>query len=377
MSGAPDAGVPTQALRSTLFEITAIPSPIGEEKALCDHLQARFTRSLGAERIIRFRDSLIVRVNEKPGAPKVALVGHTDVVRTNHDGPVRIEGDRLYGPGAADMKSGLALMIELSERLDRARLPCDLSLVFYEREEGPYAENVLGPMLERFELLRSLDFAICLEPSSNELQLGCMGSVHATARFEGRTAHSARPWQGENAILKSARFLTELGAREPVDVRVDGYLFREVLSPTLATGGRGRNVVPDRFELNLNYRFAPTRGPEQVAAEIGAMLEGQAVVEATDLSPACRPHAAHPFVKWLAQCGVTDTKVKQAWTDVARFDQVGVPAVNLGPGLQSQAHQPNEYTELPALDAGYAIFHKFLMGLPALPAAATRTPAAP
>jgi succinyl-diaminopimelate desuccinylase len=296
----------------------------------------------------------------------VALVGHLDVVRTAHDGPVRIEGDRLYGPGAADMKSGLTLMIELGERLDRERLPCDLTLVFYEREEGPYAENVLGPMLEQFELLRTLDFAICLEPSSNELQLGCMGSVHVTARFEGRTAHSARPWQGENAILKSAGFLQELAARAPVDVEVDGHLFREVITPTLALANRGRNVVPDRFDLNLNYRFAPTRTPPVVVEELRTLLDGRAVIEPTDLSPACRPHTAHPFVRWLGQCGVAATKVKQAWTDVARFDQVGVPAVNLGPGLQSQAHQPNEYTELPPLDAGYRILHKFLTALPPL-----------
>ena len=357
---------PTDALRRTLLEITNIPSPIGEERALCDHVQQRLAARIGAGKLTRFRDSLIARVCERPGAPKVALVGHLDVVRTSHDGAPRIEGDRLYGPGAADMKSGLTLMLELGERLDPAHLPCDLTLVFYEREEGPYAENVLGPMLEQFPLLRALDFAICLEPSSNELQLGCMGSVHATVRFEGRTAHSARPWQGENAILKSAGFLQELAARAPVDVEVDGHLFREVISPTLAGASRGRNVIPDRFELNLNYRFAPTRTPDQVVDELRALVAGRAVVEPTDLSPACRPHAGHPFVKWLSQCGVTDTKVKQAWTDVARFDQVGVPAVNLGPGLQSQAHQPNEYTELPPLDAGYLILHKFLNGLPPL-----------
>jgi len=221
-------------------------------------------------------------------------------------------------------------------------------------------------MLEHFELLRSLDLAICLEPSDNNLQLGCMGSAHATVRFRGKTSHSARPWQGDNAILKAGAFLTELAAREPKDVEVDGFTFREVITPTLASGGRGRNVVPDRFELNVNYRFAPTRGPEVVADELRALARGRAVVEATDLSPACRPHAHHPYVQWLIKCGVTATKIKQAWTDVARFDQVGVPAVNFGPGLQNQAHQPNEYTDLPLLDQGYAILERFLTGLPAL-----------
>jgi succinyl-diaminopimelate desuccinylase len=125
-------------------------------------------------------------------------------------------------------------------------------------------------------------------------------------------------------------------------------------------------VVPDRFEINLNYRFAPSRTPEDAVLDLKKMLEGQAVVEATDLSPACRPHSGHPYVKWLSQCGVTGTQIKQAWTDVARFDQIGVPAVNLGPGVQGQAHQPNEYTELPLLQTGYHIFHKFLTGLPAI-----------
>jgi succinyl-diaminopimelate desuccinylase len=189
-------------------------------------------------------------------------------------------------------------------------------------------------------------------------------------RFEGRTAHSARPWQGENAILKSARFLQALAERPPRELVVDGQPFREVITPTLAQGGRGRNVVPDRFELNLNYRFAPGRTPQQVVEELRALVGAQAVLEPTDLSPACHPHATHPYVRWLAQCGVAGTAVKQAWTDVARFDQVGVPAVNLGPGLQAQAHQPNEHTELPLLDAGYLILHKFLTGLPPLPVGA-------
>jgi succinyl-diaminopimelate desuccinylase len=193
-----------------------------------------------------------------------------------------------------------------------------------------------------------------------------MGSVHVTAHFEGRTAHSARPWQGENAVLKAVPFLQALAVREPREVEIDGHVFREVITPTLAHAGGGRNVVPDRFEVNLNYRFAPPRTPQEVVDELRELIGDGAVVEPTDLSPACRPHAAHPFVKHLSGCGVTGTKIKQAWTDVARFDQVGVPAVNLGPGVNSQAHQPNEFTELPLLDTGYRIFHNFLTGLPAL-----------
>jgi succinyl-diaminopimelate desuccinylase len=351
------------ALATTLLEITTIKSPIGEERELCDHVQARLARSFPPHAITRFRDSLIVHANARAGAPKIALVGHLDVVRTQHDGPARIEGERLYGAGASDMKSGLALMIELAERLDLTALPCDLTLVFYEREEGPFAENVLGPMLDTFDTLRHFELAICLEPSDNRLQLGCMGSLHATVTFKGRTAHSARPWEGENAITNAAGFLAELGARKPVEHVVDGMLFKEVLTPTLARGGRGRNVVPDEFELNLNYRFAPGKTPEQALAELVALVAGRAQVIATDLSPAGRPHAAHPLVQKLIAAGVVAVERKQAWTDVARFDQIGVPAVNFGPGLNAQAHQPNEYTELPLLEQGYKILERFLTSL--------------
>jgi succinyl-diaminopimelate desuccinylase len=349
-----------EALRSTLLDITAVPSPIGEEEALCNVVEDRLRRTLGEDAVHRHQHSLVVHVAARPGRPKVALVGHLDTVRTEHDGPPRIEVERLYGPGAADMKSGLAVMLELVERLDRGALPCDLTMVFYEREEGPYEENMLGPLLDRFERLRKLDLAVCLEPSNNELQLGCMGSVHVTVRFRGRTAHSARPWQGDNAILAARHFLDELADRAPADVVIEGHHFREVVSPTLASGGRQRNVVPDLFELNLNYRFAPGRTPTEVVDELRAWVGDRAEIVPTDLSPAGHPHAHHPLVSHLASCGVAGVRTKQAWTDVARFDAVGVPAVNFGPGTQAQAHQKNEYTELPLLYEGYRILERFL-----------------
>ncbi len=347
------------ALRDTLLTLTRIPSPIGEEAELCDHVEERLSASLGADSITRFHDSLIVHAVRRDSAPRIALVGHLDTVRTQHDGVPRVEGNRLYGAGAADMKSGLAVMIELVERLDRRALPCDLTLIFYEREEGPFEENRLGPILDTHPDLHELDIAICLEPSDNQMQLGAMGSVHATLTFVGRTAHSARPWQGDNALFKAARFIRELEQREPHDVEIDGYVFREVITPTVIRGGGPRNVVPGDAELNVNYRFAPGRTPEEAFSELRDLAGDGCRIQATDLSPAGHPHAGNRFIQHLMQCGVNGVRSKQAWTDVARFDAIGVPGVNLGPGTAAQAHQPNEYTELDQLLEGYAIFERF------------------
>ena len=350
----------SEALARTLLELTGIPSPIGEEAALCDYVESRLARSLGEEAITRFHHSLIVRAVRRPGAPRIALVGHLDTVRTEHDGPARIEGNKLYGAGAADMKSGLAIMIEAAERIDRAALPYDLTLIFYEREEGPFEENRLGPLLDAYPELHTLDLAICLEPSDNELQLGAVGSVHATLTFHGQTAHSARPWQGDNALYKAAALLKELESRRARDVEVDGFTFIEVMTPTVISGGAARNVVPGRAELNVNYRFAPGRTPEQALEELRELGNGEFDVLPTDLSPAGRPHARNPLVRHLMRSGVSQVTSKQAWTDVARFDSIGVPGVNLGPGTAAQAHQPNEYTELHKLADGYTIFERFL-----------------
>ncbi len=351
----------TDALEATLLELCAISSFTGEEGAVCDHVEAGLVKLLGRACVARDGHSLVVTPKVPDGLPKVVLAGHFDVVRTDHDGPPRIEGERIYGPGAADMKSGLAVMLHLLQDLQDGWIPRYApTFVFYEREEGPYLENRLGDLLEHFPALSKVELAVCLEPSSNVLQLGCMGSLHARVRFHGRTSHSARPWQGENAIHKAAPFLARLAAREPRDVVIDGMLYREVISATLAEGGRGRNVVPDLFTLNVNFRFAPGRTPEEAEDELATMVAGDATIEVFDRSPSALPHRVHPLVEALETLGVSSVEPKQAWTDVARFATVGVAAVNFGPGTQSQAHQRNEWTDRGALAEGMALFRRWL-----------------
>jgi len=353
------------ALDETLLWLCSIASPIGEEKALCDAVAERLSRLSLAAPIRRYGDSIVVPLlrRREAGRPHIALVGHLDTVRTEN-GPARIEEGRCFGAGAADMKAGLAVMIVVAETLGLV-LDCDLTLVFYAREEGPYAENELGPVLAADEDLRGVDLAVCLEPSDNMLHLGCCGAIHATVTFEGRTAHSARPWEGENAITKAAGLLDRLAKLAPIAHPIDGLVYRTTTTVTLANGGRGRNIVPDTFTLNLNHRFAPDTSLEQAQADVRALVgtEEGARIELTDLSPAAMPSASHPLVKKLVDAGVRGVEPKQAWTDVARFSSLGIAAVNFGPGENKQAHQKNESTDLSLLFQGYKILSTWLRSI--------------
>ncbi|MDB4943493.1 MAG: N-succinyl-L,L-diaminopimelate desuccinylase [Labilithrix sp.] len=361
LSGRSPAAV---VLEETLLWLCSVPSPIGEERALCDAVAGRLGRLPLAGPIRRYGESIVVPVTRrKDGRPHVVLAGHLDTVRTEN-GPARIENGRCFGAGAADMKSGLAVMIVLAETLGDLAA-CDLSLVFYAREEGPFLENELGPVLAQDADLLTADVAVCLEPSDNRLHLGCCGAIHATVTFQGKTAHSARPWEGENAITKAAGLLDRLAVLAPIEHHIDGLLFRTTTTVTLANGGRSRNVVPDVFALNLNHRFAPSTSLEQAQQDLLALVGDSARVEFTDLSPAALPSASHPLVQQLAAAGVRGIEPKQAWTDVARFAQLGIAAVNFGPGENAQAHQKNESTDLALVFQGYRILYTWLTTLKA------------
>lgn len=348
---------PQVPLEETLLWLCSIPSPIGEEKEICDAVEARLAKIASVR---RYGNSIVVPVIRRGGEGRkhVALVGHLDTVRTEN-GPARIEGTRCFGAGAADMKSGLACMIVIAETL-ADQIACDLTLVFYAREEGPYAENELGPVLAADADLRAVDLAVCLEPSDNRLHVGCCGAIHASVTFEGKTAHSARPWEGDNAIVKAAPLLTRLAALRPIEHVVDGHTYRTVTTVTIANGGRGRNIVPDVLTLNLNHRFAPSTSLEQAQAAVVALVGGEAEVTFTDLSPAALPSTSHPLVRELVAAGVKGIEPKQAWTDVARFSALGIAAVNFGPGENAQAHQKNESTDLGLVHEGQRILAAWL-----------------
>ena len=345
-----------EELARRTLSLCQIRSPIGSEGEIADYV----AREISGERI----GNAVVAGRVSGERPAVILAGHLDTVPLQEgDFPARRSNGRVFGRGASDMKGALAVMIELWRNLDRTALPVDLVEIFYDREEGPIAENGLLPLLTARPDLRRATLALCLEPTDLALQIGCCGSMHATLTFQGRSAHSARPWQGENAIHKAGALLGHLKEQAPREVRAGELVYREVMSVTRIDGFTGRNVVPAKCELNLNYRFAPGRTLSSAQQEVEQLAHRfGAECRIIDRAPAGPAIFDNPLLQEFRALTAAPIEAKQAWTDVAQLAAEGIPAANFGPGEQAQAHQKNESCGEEALLRAWSMLERFLRG---------------
>lgn len=347
-----------EELEQLLLDLLAMPCVTGDEGPIADWLTQRY-QAVG-EQVARIGHSVIVG-DLADLRPMVLLVGHVDVVPpTDDDRRPRRDGDSIVGRGASDMKSGLAAAMGCFEDARLRSAERNLVLVAYAGEEGAHEGNELAEVLARLPRLTEAALAVVLEPTDLEVQLGCLGVLHGEVTFSGRAAHSARPWQGENALTKAGAFLAELHHTGPRDVVVDGLLYREVFTATGAQTSNARNVVPDRFVVNLNYRFAPDKDVAEAEASLLSLVGDRADVLIVDRAPSARPYADDPEVAAFTAAVSAPVQPKQAWTDVARLAAAGVPALNYGPGLTSQAHQRGEHVPVGNLHAAAAALERYL-----------------
>jgi succinyl-diaminopimelate desuccinylase len=293
----------------------------------------------------------------RTGRPLVVLAGHLDTVPANGNIPGRIENGVVHGLGASDMKGGLAVMVELARWASVAdALAFDPAFLFFAREEISVEHSPL-PALFDSGLIADAELVLVLEPTDNELQVGCVGNINAQLRFEGKSAHTARPWLGVNAIDLAVEGLRPVVGLPPHDVEVEGLLFREVLSLTRIQGGRADNVVPDLVEATLNFRYAPHRTPADAESRLRELAGG---VEITSHSPAAPVAVRNPLVQRLRDLGGFEVTPKQAWTPVAQFAERGLDAVNFGPGATRFAHTRDEQIEIAALERSFDSLRAFL-----------------
>lgn len=351
-----------ETLADLLETLVNIPSETGREAAIADWMAARL-RAIGRGELTRSGHSLVWRgPHGRADRPLLVLAGHLDTVPANGNAVARREDGRLYGLGSSDMKAGDAVLLALLESLDPDRLRFDLAAVFYDAEEGPSEDNGLRRLLEEMAWLRQARLAILLEPTDMRVELGCIGTMNAEVRVTGKSAHSARPWLGVNAVERAAPWLAEITRFPVTPTQVGGVEYRETLQVTTLRAGRARNVVPDELVVNLNYRFTPDRTLEQAETRLRGLVPPEFEFQVVDRAPAGRVCEDLAEVREFVDRFGAKVAGKQGWTDVARFTAAGVPAFNFGPGIPEQAHQVGEYCPIENLEHAYRWLTAFLAG---------------
>jgi succinyl-diaminopimelate desuccinylase len=272
----------------------------------------------------------------------VVLAGHIDTVPVTDPPnlPTRREGEDLVGRGTCDMKGGVAVQLRLAAQLSEPTR--DITYVFYDCEEVEIERNGLARIRRHTPELLQADFAVLLEPTDGAVEGGCKGTLAVLVTVHGKAAHSARPWNGHNAIHDAATILGRLGAYEPQTVEVDGLDYHEALSAVGIRGGIANNVIPDECVVTVNYRFAPNKTGAQALAHVTEIFDGYAVTVA-DTADGARPGLHLPAAMAFVEALGVPVRAKEGWTDVALFAQLSIPAVNFGPGDPNCAHQDLEH----------------------------------
>jgi len=332
-----DLAIDVVTLTAALCDIESVS---GNEQQIADAVEAAL-RPLAHLDVTRDGNTIVARTN-LGRTERVVLAGHLDTVPLTDPPnlPTRREGDNLVGRGTCDMKGGLAIQLRLAAQLSEPSR--DITYVFYDCEEIEIERNGLARIRRNSPKLLQADFAVLLEPTDGAIEGGCKGTLRVDVTAKGKAAHSARPWNGHNAIHEAATILGRLVAYEPQTIEVDGLDYHEALSAVGIRGGIAGNVIPDECVVTVNYRFAPNKSGAQALAHVSELFDGYAV-ELTDTADGARPGLHLPAAKAFVDALAVPVQAKEGWTDVALFSALFIPAVNFGPGDPNWAHHDREH----------------------------------
>ena len=353
---------------------TDLPPEILYESRVIARWEAEL-RSLGVsvirQPVATGRDNLIATFEpSNTNAPTILLEAHTDTVPV--DGMTIdpfggvIEGGKLYGRGACDVKGGGVAMFGAFRRLvsEKPSNAPRVILTFTVDEEHTF----LGAQALVKSGLRA-DFAIVAEPTSLNIVRSHKGVVRWQIETTGRACHSSRPQDGLNAVYRMGAILTaiesyskELQTRTP-----DADLGPRTLVVGMIHGGVSPNTVPDCCVIDIDRRLLPGESASEAIADLNRHLQGFefTAVPPKLVCPALLPKGGHEFVQRL---GAAIDRVRgehEVWnvpygTDASTIQEAGIPAVVFGPGDIAQAHTKDEWIELEQLDAAAEVLFEFL-----------------
>ncbi len=339
----------TSDLVTLLQAIVDVESVSGNERELADMVEEAL-RSHGHLEVTRDGDCVIARTDFGRDQ-RVVIAGHLDTVPVADNLPSHLEqapdGLRVVGRGTCDMKGGVAVQLQLAAELTDPNR--DITWIFYDHEEVGAELNGLRRIAENSPQLLEADFAVLMEPTNAQIEGGCQGTCRIRITVPGKASHSARSWLGHNAIHALSDVLDRLNAYDAQEIDVEGLTFREGMNAVSVSGGVASNIIPPSAIIDVNYRYAPDKSPDDALVELRRVFHGYSF-ELTDMAPGARPGLDREIAKSFVDSVGSTPKPKYGWTDVARFSALGIPAVNYGPADPSLAHTDNEYCPADQLD---------------------------
>jgi succinyl-diaminopimelate desuccinylase len=309
--------------------------------------------------------------------PRVILHGHVDVVPA-HDEQFspRVEGDRLIGRGAYDMKGALAaMMCAVRDVADNGHV--GVRFICVPDEESEEVEHRCTDALVE-EGLRA-DFAITGEPTDLHIGVQAKGVLAVRVEVRGTAAHGSTPWAGDNAILKAydvfRRIETLRFSRESSDL-----FDRPSINVARIAGGDAFNKVPDRCTMDVDIRFLPNQDPGEILAEIRALPDVR-ILKTFQRAPA---HVSRANLYVRALRGAVSNSLegealsigRDGASDAISFLEAGIPAVEFGP-VGGGHHGPAEWVSIDSLHRYRRALGDFVTGLPAWLAAAAASEGGP
>jgi succinyl-diaminopimelate desuccinylase len=315
------------------------------------------------ELAIRGLPVLVADVGPVDAPLTVLLHGHLDVVPGNADQfDPRLEGDKLYARGAYDMKGALAaLMLALADLRDQAAVRVRLGIV--PDEESEEESDRGGELLVDKGFVG--DFAITGEPTNMHIGIAAKGVVAMRIVIEGRAAHGATPWLGENAILRAIEVFRKIEAL-PFALESSELFDRPSINLGRILGGDALNKVPDRCVIDVDVRYLPEQEPSAILAEVAAIDEVEIV--STFTRPPVQIDPDLDFVRALCDAaapfhaGVRGVG-RDGASDAVSFLRAGVPAVEFGP-LGAGHHGPEEWVSVSSLSSYRQAISSFVRNLP-------------
>ena len=296
--------------------------------------------------------------------PCVVFHGHLDVVpgRQEQYEP-RIDGDKLYGRGAYDMKGALAAMmcalkdVERQERV-RVRLVCvpdEESEELDERATEGVVKRGLGG-----------NFAITGEPTDLHIGVEAKGVLAMSIEVHGRAAHSSTPWLGDNAVLKAIDVFRAIETL-PFSRESSEMFDRPSINLGRIKGGDALNKVPDECTMAVDIRYLPGQDPAEILTQVESIPEID--VTRTFIWPPVSVARTDPYVRALREAvarsirGEAMSVGRDGASDAASFLGAGIPAVEFGPGGAGH-HGPEEWVSVSSMARYRRALGDFIRALP-------------